>query len=63
MATDRTKRCRYCGGTLWRDADVLKCFMCSRPAAGQSASEEALANLSNPNPRGTPSKYTSVRLK
>ena len=31
MAKDEKKRCRHCGGTLWLDGDIVKCFMCSRP--------------------------------
>lgn len=63
MPNEMTRRCRHCGGTLWKDGDVVKCFMCSRPAAGQSASDRALAYLSNPKLPGTPSKYAHARLK
>lgn len=63
MSNDKTRRCRYCGGTLWRDGDVVKCFMCSRPAEGRGGADRIPTNLSHPKLPGTPGKNVYRRLK
>ncbi|MBI4317763.1 MAG: hypothetical protein HY675_04675 [Chloroflexi bacterium] len=63
MPNDRARRCRYCGGTLWQDGDVVKCFMCSRPAEGGSGRDRLPSSLSHPKLPGTPGKSAYRREK
>ena len=63
MPNEAKRRCRHCGGTLWKDGDVVKCFMCSRPAAGESASDRALADLTDSKLPVNRSKYAFARIK
>jgi len=55
MLIDKTKRCQHCGGTLWLDGDIMKCFMCSRPAgsrSGEGPTPTLRPDLSRKNPFG-----------
>ena len=58
MPNDCTKRCRHCGGTLWQDGDVVKCFMCSRPVNGQNGPDKLPISFGRPKlPGGQTKSY------
>jgi hypothetical protein len=63
MSNEKTKRCRYCGGTMWLDGDVVKCFMCSRPVDGQNGSDRTLSAFGHPKLPGAYGKTGLRRAK
>ncbi len=60
MSNEKTKRCRYCGGTVWLDGDVVKCFMCSRPVDVPNVSDRVLSTFSRPK---LPGSYGKTGLR
>jgi hypothetical protein len=63
MSYEKTKRCRFCGGTVWLDGDVVKCFMCSRPVESQNASDRTFPAFSHPKLPGSFGKTGLKRSK
>ncbi len=63
MPDDRTKRCAYCGGTLFQDGGVVKCLMCSRLVEGQEPAPWVPTRFSNPKLPGTSASSAHRRGK
>ena len=63
MRIDRTKRCQYCGGTLWQDGEVVKCIMCSRPVEGPGGADRMPTSLGRPKLPGTSGENGYRRAK
>lgn len=63
MAGTKDKRCEYCGGTMWLDGDVVKCFMCSRPAKVEGSNEGMLSRWGQPKLPGSEGRHVHKRAK
>lgn len=63
LAIKSAKRCTYCGGTMWLDDEILKCFMCSRPAKTEGANDGPMIRWGQPKLPGSQTRSVSRRDK